>query len=158
MNVFEINDAIKAVKEQDIDPELLQDTLESLKATRADKMDGVAGWIADDEAKLNWLDEKIKQLTTLKKHYKRETESLNKYLLAVLNSSGHESIQTENNIFKLGRRSEKVIVPDVEQIPIDYVRRTEKLTADKKAIKKALKSGKEVPGAHLEKNRKLVIE
>lgn len=158
MNVFEINDAIKSIREKDIDPELLQDTLESLEATRAEKMDGVASWIADDESKLNWLDEKIKQLTALKKHYKKETENLNGYLSAVLNSSGHESIQTENNIFRLGRRSEKVIVPDVEQIPIDYVKRTEKLTADKKAIKAAIKSGKEVPGAYLEKNRKLVIE
>ena len=42
MNVFELNNAIKTIKEKDLDPETLKDTLESLELPRNEKLDNVA--------------------------------------------------------------------------------------------------------------------
>ena len=57
MNVFELNNAIKTVKEKDLDPETLKDTLESLELPRNEKLDNVASWIEENNMKLQWLKE-----------------------------------------------------------------------------------------------------
>lgn len=51
MNVFELNNAIKTVKEKDVDPEILKDTLESLELPRNEKIDNVATWIEENNMK-----------------------------------------------------------------------------------------------------------
>ena len=61
MNVFELNNAIKTIKEKDLDPETLKDTLESLELPRNEKLDNVATWIEENNMKLQWLKEKKHQ-------------------------------------------------------------------------------------------------
>ena len=53
MNVFELNNAIKTVKEKNLDPETLADTLESLELPRNEKLDNVARWIEQIQINLN---------------------------------------------------------------------------------------------------------
>ena len=60
MKLFEINNAIKEVADKDdIDPETLKDTLDALKLTRDDKLDGLAGLIERDTANIDFLTNKI---------------------------------------------------------------------------------------------------
>ncbi len=163
MNVFEINSAVAKIREKaesgEIEPETLADTLESLEDARNEKLDSVANWINEDESKIDWLDKKIKQLTKLKKHYKTQSENLSRFLKAAIESSGHESIHTDKFDFKLSNPPYSVIVPDVKQIPIDYVTYPDpKPQANKKKIKEDLQKGKDIPGAYLERKRKVVIE
>lgn len=163
MNVFEINKAVAQIKEKaeagEIEPEALADTLESLQDVRNEKLDSVANWINEDESKVDWLDKKIKQLTKLKKHYTTQSDSLRNFLKLAIENSGHESIQTNNFNFKFGRLSYRTVVPDVNKIPIDYVTYPDpKPQANKKKIKEDIQKGKNVPGAYLERSRKVVIE
>lgn len=163
MNVFELNSAVAKIKEKaesgELDPSTLADTLESLEDARNEKLDSVANWINEDESKIDWLDKKIKQLTKLKKHYQTQSDNLSKFLKIAIESSGHESIQTSKFNFKFGRLSYRTVVPDVNKIPIDYVTYPDpKPQANKKKIKEDLQKGKDVPGAYLERSRKVVIE
>ena len=70
MNVFELNNAIKTVKEKDLDPETLKDTLESLELPRNEKLDNVATWIEENNMKVQWLKEKRRQLSDVYDNYK----------------------------------------------------------------------------------------
>ena len=59
MNVFELNNAIKTVKEKNLDPETLKDTLESLELPRNEKLDNVATWIEENSMAFDEYDDVI---------------------------------------------------------------------------------------------------
>ncbi|MBW7985169.1 siphovirus Gp157 family protein [Lactobacillus helveticus] len=158
MNVFELNNAIKAVQEKDLDPETLKDTLESLELPRNEKLDNVATWIEENNMKLQWLKEKKRQLNDVEFSIKNQTERLQEFLTQTIDDSGKKEIQTENHILKPRNYKDSVIVGATKDLPIDYVIRTETIKPNKTKIYNDLKAGKKVLNAHLEKNRKTVIK
>lgn len=158
MNVFELNNAIKAVQEKDLDPETLKDTLESLELPRNEKLDNVATWIEENNMKLQWLKEKKRQLNYVEFSIKNQTERLQEFLTQAIDDSGKKEIQTENHILKPRNYKDSVIVGATKDLPIDYVIRTETIKPNKVKIYNDLKAGKKVLNAHLEKNRKTVIK
>lgn len=158
MNVFELNTAIKAVQEKDLDPETLADTLESLELPRNEKLDNVASWIEENNMKLQWLKEKKHQLSDVETSIKNQNERLQEFLTKAIDDSGYKEIQTENHILKPRNYKDSVIVEETKKLPIDYVIRTEAIRPDKKKIYEDLKKGKSISGAYLKPNRKTVIK
>lgn len=158
MNVFELNNAIKTVKEKDVDPETLKDTLESLELPRNEKLDNVATWIEENYMKLQWLKEKKRQLSDVEFSIKNQNERLQEFLTQAVDDSGKKEIQTKNHILKPRNYKDSVIVEETKKLPIDYVIRTEAIRPDKKKIYEDLKKGKTIKGAHLKPNRKTVIK
>lgn len=157
MNTFEINSAIKELHNKDIEPELLADTIESLELARADKLDGAAYLIEKSTADSEFLSAKIKRLQAEKRAHDNKIKHLSEFLSRVVDDSGEKSIKTDNYIFKHRNVRARTIVPDVMKLPIDYVKRVEEVKADKAKIYADLRAGKDVKGAYLEANRKLVI-
>lgn len=158
MNVFELNTAIKQVQEKNLDPETLADTLESLELPRNEKLDNVASWIEENNMKLNWLKEKIKQLSEVEASIKKQTENLQEFLTQAIDDSGQKEIQTENHILKPRNYKDSVIVEETKKLPIDYIIRTETIRPDKKKIYEDLKAGKSISSAHLKHNRRTTIK
>lgn len=158
MNVFELNNAIKTVKEKDLDPETLKDTLESLELPRNEKLDNVATWIEENNMKLQWLKEKKRQLSDVEASIKNQTERLQEFLTHAIDDSGQKEIQTENHILKPRNYKDSVIVEATEKLPIDYIVCSEVVKPNKKLIYEDLKKGKSIKGAHLKSNRKTVIK
>lgn len=162
MNLFEINDAIKKVKKMaddhpDMDADALTDTLDSLQATREQKLDGIAGWIEDNKSDEDWLSGKIKELTQAKKHLQSQSDSLMKYMTDVIDKAGYKAMKTEHHILKPRNYRASVVVSDSMKIPKSYILTKTEERIDKKQLYKDLKAGTEVPGAHLEPNRKTRI-
>lgn len=158
MNVFELNNAIKTVKEKDLDPETLKDTLESLELPRNEKLDNVATWIEENNMKLQWLKEKKHQLSDVETSIKNQNERLQEFLTKAIDDSGQKEIQTENHILKPRNYKDSVIVEATEKLPIDYIVCSEVVKPNKKLIYEDLKKGKQIKGAHLKPNRKTVIK
>lgn len=158
MNVFELNNAIKTVKEKDLDPETLKDTLESLELPRNEKLDNVATWIEENNMKLQWLKEKKRQLSDVETSIKNQNERLQEFLTQAIDQSGQKEIQTENHILKPRNYKDSVIVEATEKLPIDYTVCSEVVKPNKKLIYEDLKKGKSIRGAHLKSNRKTVIK
>ena len=158
MNVFELNNAIKTVKEKDLDPETLKDTLESLELPRNEKLDNVATWIEENNMKLQWLKEKKHHLSDVETSIKNQNERLQEFLTHAIDDSGQKEIQTENHILKPRNYKDSVIVEATEKLPIDYIVCSEVVKPNKKLIYEDLKKGKSIRGAHLKSNRKTVIK
>lgn len=158
MNVFELNNAIKTVKEKDLDPETLKDTLESLELPRNEKLDNVATWIEENNMKLQWLKEKKRRLSDVETSIKNQSERLQEFLTQAIDDSGQKEIQTENHILKPRNYKDSVIVEATEKLPIDYIVCSEVVKPNKKLIYEDLKKGKSIRGAHLKSNRKTVIK
>ena len=158
MNVFELNNAIKTVKEKDLDPETLKDTLESLELPRNEKLDNVATWIEENNMKLQWLKEKKHRLSDVETSIKNQNERLQEFLTHAIDDSGQKEIQTENHILKPRNYKDSVIVEATEKLPIVYIVCSEVVKPNKKLIYEDLKKGKSIRGAHLKSNRKTVIK
>ena len=158
MNVFELNNAIKTIKEKNLDPETLKDTLESLELPRNEKLDNVATWIEENNMKLQWLKEKKHQLSDVETSIKNQNERLQEFLTKAIDDSGQKEIQTENHILKPRNYKDSVIVEATEKLPIDYIVCSEVVKPNKKLIYEDLKKGKSIRGAHLKSNRETVIK
>lgn len=158
MNVFELNNAIKTVKEKDVDPETLKDTLESLELPRNEKLDNVATWIEENNMKLQWLKEKKRQLNDVELSIKNQTKRLQEFLTQAIDDSGKKEIRTENHILKPRNYKDSVIVESTKDLPIDYIVYSEVVKPNKKLIYENLKKGKSIRGAHLKSNRRTTIK
>ena len=149
---------LKTVKEKDLDPETLKDTLESLELPRNEKLDNVATWIEENNMKLQWLKEKKRRLSDVETSIKNQSERLQEFLTQAIDDSGQKEIQTENHILKPRNYKDSVIVEATEKLPIDYIVCSEVVKPNKKLIYEDLKKGKSIRGAHLKSNRKTVIK
>ena len=134
MNVFELNNAIKTIKEKNLDPETLADTLESLELPRNEKLDNVASWIEENNMKLQWLKDKKRQLSEVETSIKNQNERLQEFLTRAIDGSGQKEIQTENHILKPRNYKDSVIVEATEKLPIDYIVCSEVVKPNKKLI------------------------
>ncbi len=113
--------------------------------------------IANYQSEADQIDAEIKRLKAMKESRDKKvtwlTESLKKAMLV----SGIEKI--DSPLFKISlRRSESVEVPVVESLPKFYQNVKNVVTADKMAIKEAIKKGENVFGARLIENYNLQIK
>ena len=100
------------------------------------------------------IDIEIKRLQALKKRNNGLVDNLKSRLLTAVTLFGNFEI----GFNKFGtRKSSSVAVDDVNSLPTEY--KTVKVTeaADKKAIKDAIKAGKDVPGCSIIENLNLKI-
>lgn len=158
MNLFEINDAIKQIVDKDdIDPQTLKDTLDALAITRDEKLDGLAGLIERDTADIDFFTNKIKKLTEQKRHFENQKENLQRYMTEVIDDAGLKQVKTEHFILKARNYRQKTVVSDENKLPEEYRVIKETASIDKRKLYDDLIDGKNIPGAHLEPNRKTTI-
>jgi hypothetical protein len=113
--------------------------------------------IANYQSESDAIDVEIKRLKGMKESRDKKvtwlTESLKKAMLV----SGIEKI--ESPLFKISlRRSEAVDVEIPEALPVDWQVKKVTITADKVAIKKAIKEGYSITGARLVENFNISIK
>lgn len=106
---------------------------------------------------VTWLDAEISRLLELKQTYTKRIASADKQIDYFLRLFKIEKMQTEINELSY-RKSEAVVFTDEEAIPAEYKKEKTTISVDKTEIKKALKSGTEVPGAMIEVRQNLQIK
>lgn len=161
MNLFELNDAFRALQERDdLDQTVLTDSLDAIQASREVKWDNIATWIDRNNATVDWVSKRIKELQDQKKHLENQTKSLMTYLTEAIDDAGYKEVRTNNHILKPRNYKASVVVTDDNKLPLTFVHTETKtiVQPDKKALYEALKAGEQVPGAHLKANRNTVIK
>lgn len=154
MNLYEIDQAILAC----IDPEtgelIDEAALVSLQMERADKIRNVALWVKNLNASVVALKAERDAFDERLKAAQKKADALKQYLA---NALGGEKFTADECVVSF-RRSASVCVFDEQALPAAYI--TEKITRspDKAAIKAAIKSGAEVPGAALVDNLNVQIK
>lgn len=83
------------------------------------------------------------------------------YMTEAIDERGLKEVHTEDFILRPRNYKQRTVIDDEGKIPPEY-RNYEKyqgmFDVDKAAVYKALKDGANVPGAHLKKNRGVVIK
>ena len=159
MNLFELNEKYRELEQRDdLDPETLKDTLDSINDSREVKLDNIANWIENNQADIDFLDKKIKQLQADKKSLINRTKSLMEYMTTAIDDSGLKELKTENHILKPRNYRASVYISDEKEIPSEFIKFKAVESIDKKSIYELLKNGETVRGAELKPNRKTVIK
>ena len=113
--------------------------------------------IANYQAESDAIDQEIKRLKAMKESRDKKVEWLKESVKKAMLVSGIEKV--ESPLFKLSvRRSEAVEVDVVEALPSAFQNVKNVVTADKVAIKEAIKNGENVFGARLVENFSLQIK
>lgn len=143
MKLYEINEAILAC----VDPETGEadpEKLDELMLMREEKLENLALWVKDLKAEADAIRAEEKVLAERRQAKERKAESIKKYLEKEL---AGQKFETSRAVCSF-RKSQKVEITDLDKIPDDYLRYSLP-TADKAAIKAAIKDGIDIEGAEL---------
>ena len=151
----EYRDLAEKILEQD--GEITEEDMkqfDTLEYNFLQKADNYAGLIKEVEAEIGCLDEAIKRQEERKKKRERLVEKLKGRLAQAMDIMGKDKVDTLNACVTF-RRSLKVEIVDEKEIPEEFFKAV--YTANKSAIRDALKAGHAVPGAELKENRSIQI-
>lgn len=117
------------------------------------KIEQLALWIKNMKAESKAIDDEIKSLQARKKALDNRTESIKEYIGNALRGGRFKTPKVDISF----RKSTSVEVEDVLKLDEEFIRYSTP-TANKIAIKNAIKNGTTVPGATLVENYSVVIK
>lgn len=144
MTLYEIDEAILSC----IDPEsgeiIDAEKLDALQIERDEKLENVALWIKDLTAEAEALKAEKQAFAERQKAAETKAESLKKWLSDALAGEKFKTTKVAVSF----RKTQSVQVSDIWELEEKFVKVPEP-TADKAAIKAAIKAGEDVKGATL---------
>lgn len=160
MNLYEITQEAlylsTLLETEELTPELEEALIINQDQLQA-KAVNYAKVIANYQAESDAIDQEIKRLKAMKESREKKIEWLKESVKKAMLVSGIEKV--ESPLFKLSvRRSEAVEVDLVEALPNAFQNVKNVVTADKVAIKEAIKRGENITGARLVENFNLQIK
>lgn len=160
MNLYEITQEAlylsTLLETEELTPELEQALIINQDQLQA-KAVNYAKVIANYQAESDAIDQEIKRLKSMKDSREKKIEWLKESVKKAMLVSGIEKL--ESVLFKISvRRSEAVEVDLIEALPNAFQNVKNVVTADKVAIKEAIKRGENVIGARLVENFNLQIK
>lgn len=159
-NLYEITrDALELaslLETEELTPELEQALVINQEQLQL-KAGNYAKVIANIQSDADAIDNEIKRLKAMKESKERAIDRLKSAVKNAMLVSNIEKI--ESPLFKLSiRKSEAIEVDIVEALPSAFINVKNVVTADKVAIKEAIKRGENVTGARLIENFNLQIK
>lgn len=140
----------------------LPEGFEQARAIVSTKAVAVTAYLLENDKQADMVEEYAKDLLQRVKAQRKRSEWLRGYLASHMAACGITRIADERGLFSASLaigRDESVDVFDTEQLPDDYLREIPaKYEPDKPMIKKAIKSGFDVPGARLVLRDRLSIK
>ena len=109
--------------DDEVDEQMILDTLEGIEGEIEDKADGYAKIIKSLEAKVNGLSKESDRLTARKKTYENRIKWLKQNLEMCMRATGKRKFTTDLfsfNIQKNGGKRKLVVDVDVEKVPEKY--------------------------------------
>lgn len=160
MNLYQITQEAQylaaLLETEELTPELEAELLINQEQLQS-KGINYAKVIANYQSESDQIDAEIKRLKAMKESRDKKVTWLTESLKKAMIVSGIEKI--ESPLFKISlRRSEAVEVEIPEALPVDWQVKKVTITADKVAIKKAIKEGYSITGARLVENFNLSIK
>ena len=167
-SLYEIDSSIKAIIDSLYDSvdengevgEIDFTALEELQEERKAKIENIALYIKNCNAEAAAIKNEIDTLKKRMERLQRKSEGLGGLLVSSLQANNDKKFESARCVVKI-RSSETTEIDDQSLIPAEFIREITHETEyqpDKVAIKKAIKAGQQIAGAHLKVNTKAVIE
>ena len=139
-----------------IDEAGIEARIDELQLSFDEKVDGIASYIKSQRKLAEDIREEAKALIERAKAKEARIDRLQEYTLNCMRLVGKTRFESARNVVTL--RKSMTVQVDETIIPKEYLRETVKVEPDKKAIKEALKDGKEIVGAFLVEKENVQIK
>ena len=141
----------------DLDEQTIKDTKESVGLLLEEKSNQLELILKDLESK----EEKCKEIADFyAKKAKRASErkkALKSLILEAMRGLDVKRIETETGTFTIKNNNPSLVIDDKNLIPAKFITMVQSDKIEKEEIKKAIKSGEEIAGVHLETSQSLLI-
>jgi hypothetical protein len=163
LKIYEISDAlINALDNVRVDEETGEivgtEELQAVQLSAEAKIVSTGKYLAMRRVTLEGMKQAAKNIQTRIKTEERRQAWLESQMLSAMQSLDSKLIEAPDVAIQVRQNPESVLIFDEAQIPADFIKAKMETSIDKTAIKVALKSGKDVPGAKLTRTQKLVIK
>jgi hypothetical protein len=143
---------------EDLPEQAIADTLEGLQGEFEEKAISTGAYVRNLEAEASAIEEARKGMERRQRALERHADRLRQYLKAQIERTGMGKIKNHYLALRIQNNPPSVVVDDEKSIPAEY-KRTETVTTLLRAeIARALKADQEVPGSHLQRSTRLVIQ
>lgn len=162
MKLYELSDAYRELLDRDdLDPQAVVDTLDAIKDEIETKADNIASLIDELQSSAERKKEKAKAWSESARADVQRAKWLKQYLTSELDNAKLKKVETENHLLNVRNFKASTVIDDEDKIPDqsrNYAKYEGMYDVMKQDVYAALKDGKDVPGAHLEPNRNVVIK
>lgn len=156
MNLYELSVAFQEVQNMDLDPEVMQDTLDSIEDAIENKAENIAKLIRNLESDVTAYKEEEERLKTKRQATENKVKWLKTYLEDNMKLTGKTKFKSGMFNFSIQKNPASVNITDEKIIPEEFlIPQLPKI--DKTSLKEILKRGIEVPGAELKQTEGLRI-
>lgn len=154
MKLWEIDDAIRSCVDFETGEIIDPVYLDQLEMIREQKIEGVALYCKELDYLAGEIAKEIETLTARKKAAENAVKGMKAWLAEACNSKKFETPKCKVSF----RVNDSTIIDNEDAVPMEF--KTEKVTytISKTDIKKAIKSGAVVPGAHIQSSISTIIK
>ena len=156
MNLYELSLSFQEVQNMDLDPEVMQDTLDSIEDAIENKAENIAKLIRNLESDVAAYKEEEDRLKTKRQSTENKVKWLKTYLEDNMKMTGKTKFKSGMFNFSIQKNPVSVNINNKKILPEDYLI-PQPPKVNNTLLKKALKDGIEVPGAELKQTEGLRI-
>lgn len=153
MNLYEIDSAILDCMDLETGEVFDIERFEELNLERTVKIENICLWIKNLKAEIEALKAEKDAFAKRQKSAENKMESLKQYISGYLEGTAYESAKVKVSF----RKSEALDIMEGAIIPDEYLKFKEP-DVDKVELKKALKSGVQIPGVSIVENQNIQIK
>lgn len=152
------NNIMDLVEDETMDLDMLEQGLQTIECSLEEKCLNGIGLIKSLEHQRDGLKAEGKRLTDRAKVLDNRIQSIKDWYKVNLESMGKNKVNTDRGTMAIQKNPPALKIDDEQKIPAEYCDIIpEHYEVAKDRVKAALKSGKEVPGAHMEQAMSLRI-
>ena len=151
---------LKALEDMtDLPAEVIHDTLQALEGELQVKAVNIAKFIENLEASAEAIQAAANAMTQRAKRVQNRADSIKAYLLFQMQACEISKVECPEFTISVRNNPDAVVISEGATLPEEFMTQPETPAPvpDKKALKEALKSGREVPGAWLASGQHLRI-
>ena len=160
MTLYELTEEflqlLELAEDPETDPQVFDDTMESVAAEWVNKAEGYVKVIKQIEADAAAIKAEEKRLSDRRKAAEKNAERIKQTLKAAMEVTGNTKIKTELFTVSIQKNPPSLKIDDPARIPHDFMIQPDPVP-DSKAIKTALKEGFDFTWCHLEQSESLRI-
>lgn len=147
--LYEIANAYASLQNEDLDPDMIADTLEGIDGEFNEKVEQLLSIIKNQSALSTMLKEEAKNLSDRAKACDSKVANIKQYIIKAMQTTERTKLNAGLHTLTVRKPSKSVNIVDVDALPTEFVKYETLVKADKNLIAEKLKLGEKIEGAEL---------
>ena len=147
--LYKIANEYAALENEDLDPEMIADTLEGIEGEFSAKLEQLLSIVKNQNALAAMLKGEAESMSERAKSCKAKAESIKQYIIKSLQTMDKTKMNAGLHTVTVRKPSKSVNIIDIDSLPTEFVKYETLVKADKNLIAEKLKLGQTIEGAEL---------